>query len=69
MARETLEIEIGSDGAVSVHVKGRKGAKCLDLRDLFQDILGPVDNTTHTDEFYEQEDDLHIVRPLRVKNS
>jgi len=54
MDREELEITIDGKGQVKVHVKGRKGDACLEVRDLFEDILGPVTSTEKTDEFYEQ---------------
>ncbi len=55
MEREVIELEIGPDGEVEVHVKGKKGDRCLDIRDLFRTILGPVKATALTDEYYERQ--------------
>lgn len=55
MELETLEIEIGPDGDVRVHVKGRKGPRCMDYKDVFKEILGPIKSTQTTDEYYEQD--------------
>ena len=67
MAKEQVLIEIGADGALKVEVKGRKGRRCLEVRDLIAEVLGPVESTTHTAEFYEPEE-AHITAVDTVKN-
>lgn len=50
--RHELEIEIGPDGRVQVHVKGAKGADCLQYVQLFQ-TMGQVTDQSLTSEYYE----------------
>lgn len=52
--RHELEIEIGADGSVKVHVKGAKGRKCLDYVKLFA-AMGEVTEQELTSEYYEPE--------------
>jgi len=40
MAREEYEIEIDPNGKVTVRTKGIKGPHCLDLADMFVEIIG-----------------------------
>jgi hypothetical protein len=68
MKRETLEIEIQQNGEVKVLVKGKKGARCLDVRDLFREILGPVTRTDHTDEFYENEAVINLHQTAKARS-
>jgi len=56
MDKETLDIEIDSSGEVKVHVQGRKGPACMDIKSFFQDFLGPVHTTERTDEYFEKEE-------------
>jgi hypothetical protein len=56
MAKKTeIEVEIGSNGDVKVHVKGVKGKACLDYVEIFQKILGPLKEKSLTSEYYEAE--------------
>ena len=48
-----FEISIGRDGKVTVHIKGVKGAGCLDYAKVFQEILGGTGQVNVTHEYYE----------------
>ena len=65
MPREELEIEIGPDGQVQVHVKGLKGKKCLEYKKVFSELLGPVKETKLTDEYYEEEVQVKTRKEIR----
>ncbi len=60
MEREVLDIEISKEGEVKVWVKGIKGPRCLDARELFREFLGPIKATATTDEYYEKESRIRI---------
>ena len=53
METHELDIEIRPDGEVRVHVKGVKGAACMDYVKLFENILNTSAETDVTSEFYE----------------
>jgi hypothetical protein len=57
MAHEELEIEISPTGKVTVRTKGIKGARCMDLADLFAQIVGKEEAREKTTEYYEAEVD------------
>jgi len=48
-----LEIEIKPDGQVVVHVKGVKGAGCLDYVKILQQVMRAEGKVERTSEFYE----------------
>lgn len=50
-----LEIMIGEMGAVTVHVNGVKGSKCMDLTKDIEEALGVVVSRDKTGEFYQVE--------------
>ena len=66
MERETLEIDIDADGMVRVTVKGRKGPRCMEIRELFKEFLGPVRTTAQTSEYYEED---NVVRDVVAAKS
>ena len=67
MARqEELEIEIGPDGQVRVHVKGAAGPRCLEYVELFRQAVGPVTDEQLTPEFYEAE--AHVDGQQKLHN-
>lgn len=53
MAQEELEIEIAPDGKVTVHTKGIKGARCLDVAEIIARVVGREDSRRLTSEYYE----------------
>lgn len=50
-----LEIMIGEMGAVTVHVNGVKGSKCMDLTKDIEEALGVVVSRDKTGEYYQVE--------------
>lgn len=56
MPQRELEITIGPDGGVELHVKGFKGKGCLEAMKLFEQIVGEVKSQRVTSEFYEPEE-------------
>jgi len=55
MAREELEIEIDSDGHVTVHTIGFKGKSCIKIAEELARILGREESRELTSEYYEAE--------------
>jgi hypothetical protein len=64
--RHELEIEIGPDGNVKVHVKGAKGKKCLDYVKLFA-ALGDVTEQELTSEYYEPETPVGVTDTTKTR--
>lgn len=60
MAQHEIEIEIGKDGQVKVHVKGAKGKACLEYAKWLTEIIGKVEDQQLTSEFYEPEEKVRI---------
>ncbi|MCL2001036.1 MAG: DUF2997 domain-containing protein [Planctomycetes bacterium] len=54
MAMEELEVVIGSDGVVSVTVKGIKGPECEKYVSIFQKMIQGETTVERTQEYYEQ---------------
>jgi hypothetical protein len=59
MPERELEITIGTDGNVQLHVKGYKGKSCLDAMRMFEQIVGELKSQRETSEFYEPEEVVH----------
>ncbi len=53
MPQEEVEIEIARDGKVTVRTLGIKGARCLDVAELFVQLLGREKSRELTAEYYE----------------
>jgi len=53
MEQHELDITIGTDGKVRVHVQGAKGPACMDYVKMLGSILNSEGELTHTSEFYE----------------
>jgi len=47
-----MEIEIGADGQVKVHVVGVSGPSCVPLTRALEQSLGTVTDVTKTSEYY-----------------
>jgi hypothetical protein len=54
--KQELEIEIASDGTVSINVQGVKGKACLDLTKDLEESLGVVLARETKPSFYEEEE-------------
>jgi hypothetical protein len=68
MEREQLEIEIMKDGRVRVMVKGRKGHRCMDVKEAFKEFLGPVRSSALTDEYYEEENHAYEIQFAKARS-
>jgi len=55
MAQHEVEIRIGKDGQVKVHVKGAKGKACLEYAQWLTQVIGQVKDRQLTSEYYEPE--------------
>ena len=55
---EEIEIEIGPDGKVTVRTKGIKGSRCLDVAEIFAQIVGREESRELTSEYHEGEIDV-----------
>jgi hypothetical protein len=65
MAREEIEIEISPTGKVTVRTKGIKGPACLDIADLFAQIIGKEEDRQLTAEYYQSA--VEVEEQLRQK--
>jgi hypothetical protein len=52
---EEIEIEINSQGKVTVRTKGIKGPRCLDVAELFAQIIGREESRQLTSEYYQSD--------------
>ncbi len=64
--KHELEIEIGINGDIQVHVKGAKGKQCLKYVELFNTIGNPKDQEV-TSEYYEPEPGVGILDQNRTR--
>ena len=60
MEQQEFEVEIKKNGEVKVHIKGIKGAKCMEYAKLFENIVGPIQEQELTSEYYEPESHIGI---------
>ncbi|MDR2901278.1 MAG: DUF2997 domain-containing protein [Treponema sp.] len=58
--KQELEIEISSDGNVTVNVHGAKGSSCRDLTKELEESIGFVTEREHKSSFYEADKDTNI---------
>jgi hypothetical protein len=67
MDDEEIEIEIGADGRVVIRTIGIKGPRCLDVVEAIARIVGRVESTQLTDEYYEAgiQAQAHVEQRLR----
>lgn len=49
-----VEVTIDTHGRVEVHVHGMKGPRCLELKAVLEEALGPSMAETLTSEYYAQ---------------
>ncbi|MBN3041152.1 MAG: DUF2997 domain-containing protein [Candidatus Omnitrophica bacterium] len=55
-SKQEIEILISEEGDIKFHIKGIKGAKCLELVKVLEKKFGKVKDLTLTSEYYEKED-------------
>ena len=60
MAQREFDITIGSDGQVEVHVRGIKGKGCMEVIKMFEEVVGQLQSTRQTNEFYEPEEEVRF---------
>ena len=60
MPHRELEITIGPDGAVELHVQGYKGKSCLEVMKVFEQVVGELKERRETSEFYEPDEHVQI---------
>ena len=51
-----LDIEISPEGSATIHIRGIKGKKCLDIAKKLEKSLGRISEQRNTGEYYEQEE-------------
>jgi hypothetical protein len=56
MKKQELDIEISSDGNVTINVQGAKGTSCLDLTKDLEESLGFVMERETKASFYEEDE-------------
>ena len=54
MKMQELEITIGTDGRVVVHVQGAQGQECTELTKALEQAVGTVEDRTYSPEYYEE---------------
>ncbi|MCL6499912.1 MAG: DUF2997 domain-containing protein [Firmicutes bacterium] len=68
MARKRdIEVSISPDGRVQVHVKGMPGKQCLKVRQLLEEVLGPLESQRLTSEYYDPEEDQPVSLEIRER--
>ena len=60
MEQHDVEITIGKNGEVSVHVKGAKGKACLQYGEFLAGLVGKVKEQRLTSEYYEPDGKVRI---------
>ncbi len=58
--RRDIEVTIAPDGTVQVHVSGMPGKQCLQIRELLEETLGPLQSQTLTSEYHAPEEPTRI---------
>lgn len=58
--RRDLEITIAPDGTVQVHVTGMPGKQCLDIKEILEASVGPLESQRLTSEYYEPDEPTRI---------
>ncbi|MFH1077631.1 MAG: DUF2997 domain-containing protein [Pseudomonadota bacterium] len=53
MEEHNLDIEISPTGKITVHIRGAKGAACMDYTKVLESIVGSINELQHTREYYE----------------
>lgn len=59
--REEVIIEIATDGATTVEVKGVKGSACLEFSKNIENALGAVTDDKHTHEMRERSTNANAI--------
>lgn len=54
--RRELEVTIAPDGTVQVHISGMPGKQCLQIKEILEQTIGPLQSQRLTSEYYEPEE-------------
>ncbi len=60
MKKRELEITIRPDGNVELHIEGYKGKSCLEVAAFFEKLVGKIEQSRYTSEFYEPEESVRF---------
>ena len=66
MAQREFDITIDPSGEVRLHIHGYKGKSCLEVVKLFEQMVGEVQSTQKTSEFYEPEEQVRFRLDQRI---
>lgn len=69
MNQQEFEITIDKSGKVQLHIKGVKGKRCLEVAKMFEKIVGKLNDSKLTAEFYEPETAVGLEVNLENKDS
>lgn len=58
--KRELEITIGEDGKLKIHIKGFPGKACMDVAKMLEKTLGQIEDVEHTSEYYQPEEENKI---------
>lgn len=58
--KRELEITIAPDGTVQVTVSGFPGKQCLRVKEILEEVVGPLESQRFTSEYYEPETESRI---------
>jgi len=61
--KHEIEIFITEEGEVKFHLKGIKGAKCVDELKNLASPMGEIKDMTYTSEYYEKEQTTNQIKP------
>ncbi len=60
MIPEELELSIGKDGKVLVHMKGIRGARCMEIAKWLETAIGRTEEVTPTAARYEPDGAVRV---------
>jgi hypothetical protein len=66
---QEIDVIVRPDGTITIEVQGVKGEKCLAVTEKLEKLLGgSILDRTHTDEFYQTEQDQEQEDRLEVES-
>lgn len=60
MESHEMEVEIGKDGKVRVHIRGAKGKGCIEYARFLEQVIGKIQSQELTAEYYEPDAGVRI---------
>lgn len=58
--KQEIEITIGKNGEVQIHVQGVDGPQCLEFSKFLEDSLGTAVKTEKTSEYYKEKQKAEV---------